>query len=275
MGKFNNKVAFVTGGASGIGRALCQELARRGTTVIVTDINEPGAADVALSINDMGGKAESFFLDVTKYDDIEKLIEYTTSKYKRLDYMFNNAGIAVLGEARDSQIDHWRRIVEVNQMGVVYGTMIAYKRMIEQGSGHIINTSSYSGLFGYPLCAPYAMTKHAVAGLSTSLRFEAAGLGVKVTVICPGPVQTNIASSATKLVDESQEKFFLNLFTMGMDTVKAAKVILRGVSWNKAIIIFPFHAKLTWWLYRIYPGILTLFGRTMTKGFRKFVRAKN
>ena len=275
MGKYKNKVAFVTGGASGIGRALCQELARRGATVIVTDINEQGAVDAASSINQNGGRAESFILDVTKNDDIQKLVDYTISKYKRIDYMFNNAGIAVLGEARDVQPDHWRRIVEVNQMGVIYGTMIAYKHMIDQGSGHIINTSSYSGLFGYPLCVPYSTTKHAVVGLSTSLRLEAAGLGVKVTVICPGPVQTNIASSATKLIDESKQNFFLNIFTMGMDTVKAAKVILRGVSRNRAIIIFPFHARVTWWLYRIYPGIITAFGRTLMKGFRKFVRAKN
>jgi NAD(P)-dependent dehydrogenase (short-subunit alcohol dehydrogenase family) len=275
MKKFKDKVAFVTGGASGIGRALCQELARRGATVIVTDINEQGAKDVALSIAEKKGKAEAFRLDVTRHDDIQQLVDFTTSKYKRLDYMFNNAGIAVLGEARDAQMEHWRRIIEVNQMGVIYGTMIAYKYMIDQGSGHIINTSSYSGLFGYPLCVPYATTKHAVVGLSTSLRFEAAGLGVKVTVLCPGPVQTNIASSATKLVDVSKENFFLKIFTMGMDTVKAAKVILRGVSKNKAIIIFPFHARVTWWLYRIYPGILTPLGRILIKGFRKFARAKN
>ena len=275
MKKFKDKVAFVTGGASGIGRALCRELARRGAVVIVTDINEQGVIEVASSITADGGKAEPFILDVTRYDDIKKLMDYTISKYNRIDYMFNNAGIAVLGEARDVQPDHWRRIIEVNQMGVIYGTMIAYRQMIDQKSGHIINTSSYSGLFGYPLCVPYSTTKHAVVGLSTSLRLEAAGLGVKVTVLCPGPVQTNIASSATKLVDESKENFFLNIFTMGMDTIKAAKVILRGVSRNKAIIVFPFHARITWWLYRIYPGILTLFGRVMTKGFRKFVRANN
>lgn len=275
MKKYRDKVAFVTGGASGIGRALCIELGRRGAVVIVTDIDEDGAREVAQSILSNGGRAESFLLDVTSYEDVKKLVEYTTTKYNRLDYMFNNAGIAVLGDARDVQIDHWRKIIEVNQMGIIHGTMTAYKYMIGQGFGHIINTSSYSGLFGYPLCSPYATTKHAVVGLSTSLRMEAAGLGVKVSVLCPGPVRTNIASSATKLVDKKGEDFFLNVFTMGMDTEKAAKVILRGVSRNKAIIIFPFHARATWWLYRIHPGIITPLGRLLIKGFRKFVRAKD
>ncbi len=275
MSEFKDKVVFITGGASGIGQALCMELGRRGAIVIATDINEKGIEEVAESITENGGQAQAFYLDVTKYEEVENLIEKAISKYNRLDYIFNNAGMAVLGEVRDSQIDHWRKIVDINQMGIIYGTLIAYKVMINQGNGHIINTSSYSGLFGYPLCAPYAVTKHAVVGLSTSLRYEAADLGVKVSVICPGPVKTNIANSATKLVDDTKENFFLNVFTMGMDTKKAAKVILRGVSRNKAIIVFPLHARVTWWLYRINPGIVSLIGRGIVKAFRKFMRGKS
>ncbi len=272
MNTFKDKVAFVTGGASGIGRALCMELGKREAIVVAADIDEQGAKEVAASITSNGGRAKAYHLDVTKAEDIQKLIDETYSEYGRLDFMFNNAGIAIFGEVRDAQLDHWINLININQVGVIQGTLAAYEKMIEQGTGHIVNTASISGLTPYPICVPYTITKHAVVGLTTSLRLEAAGLGVKVSVVCPGPIQTNIANSATRLHTQSTEDIFAKAFTMGMDTQKAAKIILRGVKRNKAIIVFPFHAKFAWWLYRIHPALATPMGRAMVKGFRKFVR---
>lgn len=274
MRSFKDKVAIMTGGASGIGSAMCKELGKQGAIVIVTDIDEVGAHQVASEINAGGGRAKALHLDVTKAEDVQKVVHETISEYGRLDYMFNNAGIAILGEARDACMDDWHRVIEINQLGVVYGTIAAYEKMIEQGFGHIVNTASYSGLLGYPLCVPYATTKHAIVGLSTSLRLEAAGLGVKVTVICPGPVRTNITKSATVKNTTKLDDAFgqAPLVTIGAD--KAAKIILKGVARNRAIIVFPFHARLTWWLSRLHPEMVSPGWRLFVSSFRKHIRGK-
>jgi len=135
------------------------------------------------------------------------LAEETASAYGRLDYQFNNAGIAIGGDARDLTLDQWRRVLDVDLYGVLYGTLAAYPIMVNQGFGHIVNTSSAAGLLPTPLNAPYCTAKHAVVGLSLSLRAEGADLGVKVSAVCPGYVRTPIFGNAVvvnlprKLVD--------------------------------------------------------------------------
>ncbi len=190
MDIFRDKVAIVTGGASGIGHMLCQELCRLGALVVVADVDSRGAEEVASAILKAGGRARAAFLDVSRVESVRGLVDEILSEHGRLDYMFNNAGIAIVGELRDMSLEHWQRIIDVNLWGVIYGTTAAYSIMARQGSGHIINTASLAGLIGYPASTAYAATKSAVIGLSTSLRAEAAGLGVKVSVVCPGYVQT-------------------------------------------------------------------------------------
>ena len=262
---FKDKVAIVTGGASGIGQAVCEELGRRGTRVVVADVNSEGAEKVAAGISANGGQAEAAYLDVTQSDQIQKLIDQTASKHGRLDYMFNNAGIATLGEVRDMTPEQWDRIIGINLMGVVYGTTAAYSLMVEQGFGHIVNTASQAGLYPVALTTSYALTKHGVVGLSTSLRAEGAGLGVKVSVICPGPVASRIVDDATRLGEYKKDVFADVPSFMLMDAPKAARVILKGVARNRAIIVFPFLARYLWWLHRISPSISDLSARMMNR----------
>jgi short-subunit dehydrogenase len=106
--------------------------------------------------------------------------------------MFNNAGVGLVGEVRDLDLEHWQQLLSVNLWGAIYGTISAYQVMVQQGTGHIINVSSIAGLVPTPLGTPYATSKHALVGLSTSLRAEAAGLGVRVSVVCPAFVRTGI-----------------------------------------------------------------------------------
>jgi NAD(P)-dependent dehydrogenase (short-subunit alcohol dehydrogenase family) len=269
MDHFQDKVAIVTGGASGIGRALCQELGQRGAVVIVADINSEGAEQVASAIA-AEGRARAVHLDVSQEEAVQKLIDETASEHGRLDYIFNNAGIAISGEVRDLNLEHWRRVLDVNFLGVLYGTTIAYELMVQQGFGHIVNTASLAGLIGYPTNTPYAATKYAVVGLSNSLRLEAAELGVKVSVVCPGYVDTGIYEAGT-IVNVSQadkEKLHAEIPFKLMDVNKAAHAILRGVKRNKAIIVFPAHARLLWWLYRLNPSLLTPLGSSIVKGLR-------
>lgn len=267
MSKFNDKIAVVTGAASGIGRALCEELIREGAIVVMADIQREGLERLASEIKESGGRAHTAYLDVSSPDEVQALIARVVSEHGRLDYIFNNAGIAIAGEARDLSLDHWRRIVNVNLWGVIYGTSAAYPVMIKQGFGHIVNTASLAGLVGSPTMIPYATTKSAVVALSTSLRAEAEEFGVRVSVACPGFIQTGIFDSAT-YVHARQEDILAKLPFKLMDVGKAARLILRGVARNKAIIVFPFYGRLLWWLERINGSLTIPLARKAVKDFR-------
>jgi NAD(P)-dependent dehydrogenase (short-subunit alcohol dehydrogenase family) len=184
-GSPDEKVAIVTGGGSGIGEAVCRELARRGAWVVVADINGDDADRVATAIVKDGGQAAAARVDVSRETDVTSLVEQTAADCGRLDYLFNNAGIAIGGDARDLTLDHWRRVLDVDLYGVLHGMRAAYPIMARQGFGHIVNTSSAAAFLPDPGDAPYCTAKHAVVGLSLSLRLEGADLGVKVGVICP------------------------------------------------------------------------------------------
>ena len=242
------KVAIVTGGGSGIGEALCRELARRGTRVVVADIDGDNAGRVAAAITAGGGQAEARTIDVASEPDVTRLVQDTASAHGRLDYLFNNAGIAIGGDARDLTLDHWRRVLDVDLYGVLHGTRAAYPIMAGQGSGHIVNTSSAAAFFAAPGNAPYCTAKHALVGLSLSLRLEGADLGVKVSCVCPGFVRTNIYHNAqavgmTLPAGVPREQLAGTPAKM-MAPSRAAQVILDGVARNKALIVFP--ASMRW-----------------------------
>jgi NAD(P)-dependent dehydrogenase (short-subunit alcohol dehydrogenase family) len=265
---FQNKVAVVTGGASGIGQALCEELARRGAAVVVADIDSQRAQHVASAIVGQGGRAESVEVDVADAKQMERLVEQTGAHHRRLDYFFNNAAIGVVGELRDLVPEHWRRLVDVNLLGVVYGTMAAYAIMIRQGSGHIVNVASLAGLMPSPVLTPYATSKWAVVGFSTSLRVEASSLGVKVSVACPSMVRTNFPDR-TAYVNVRKEEFLKRLpCRFMMEPGDAAQAILRGVARNQSVIVCPWHGRLVWWCQRHFPWLLAPLWRITVREWR-------
>ena len=122
MDSLEEKVAIVTGGGSGIGEGLCLELARRGARVVVADINADDAGRVAAAIAANGGRATARPVDVAKEQNVRRLVEETAAAHGRLDYLFNNAGMAIGGDARDLTLDHWRRVLDVDLYGVLHGT---------------------------------------------------------------------------------------------------------------------------------------------------------
>lgn len=249
-------VAIVTGAGSGIGEAVSRELARRGTRVVVADIKGHDAKRVAAAIADSGGQATASSVDVSKEQDIRGLVEETAAAYGRLDYQFNNAGIAIGGDARDLTPDQWRRVLDVDLYGVLYGTLAAYPIMVRQGFGHIVNTSSGAGLVPTPLNAPYCTAKYAVVGLSLSLRLEGADLGVKVSVVCPGYVRTPIFDDAVmvglppEMVNRPPGRIKM------MESAEAARVILTGVARNRAVIAFPRYIRWAWRAASLFPRLL-------------------
>jgi NAD(P)-dependent dehydrogenase (short-subunit alcohol dehydrogenase family) len=267
MNVFAGRIAIVTGAASGIGRALAEALAERRARVVVSDIDGARASVVVASIERAGGEASVAVLDVTSADAVQSVVESTVATQGRLDYMVNNAGIGVGGEVRDLSLDHWRRIVDVNLWGVIHGVAAAYPVMVRQRSGHIVNIASLAGLGASPTMAPYATTKHAVVGLSTSLRAEGADLGVRVSVVCPGFVQSGIYDAAT-VVNARKDLLVARLPFRPIPATRAAAEILRGVEKNRSIIVFPFYARVLWRLRRLHPSLLARLEARMVRDFR-------
>src|SRR5213594_3626695 len=265
MRAFENCSAIVTGGSSGIGRALSEQLATAGARVVVADIEGHAAEQAAASIRERGGQAEAAQVDVSDASQVEKLVAETSGKLGRLDFMFNNAGIAAVGELRDGNLEDFRRVVEVNLFGVVHGTMAAYRVMLGQGFGHIVNISSVTGLMPTPILSAYSATKWAIVGFSQALRIEAAELGVKVQVACPGLVGTQIAERNVYWnVRKEDYLAWLPWQRWMLTPAQAAKAILRGTLRNKGIIVFPFSASVACRLYRLWPGLFSpLMRRTL------------
>jgi NAD(P)-dependent dehydrogenase (short-subunit alcohol dehydrogenase family) len=262
---FHNATAIITGGASGIGRALAEELAQRGCEVVLADLQIELAQEVASKIQASGGKAQAMEVNVVDFPAVEKLVQATVKRTGRLDYMFNNAGIVVAGSVDLYGIEDWNYVVDVNLRGVINGVQAAYKRMVSQGFGHIVNTASMAALMPGPGNVSYTMTKHGVLGLSTSLRAEAAHRGVRVSVICPGVIRTPILEGGKycrTLIELPLEKvrdMFERLRPMPSNIF--AQKVLNAVAKNKAIIIYPSWWRRIWWINRISPTLGIFLGQ--------------
>ena len=255
MGAFRDKVAIVTGGGSGIGRALCQELARRGARVTAADINPQRAEETAESVLRSGGKCTAAPLDVTDASAVDALIADVVEQHGRVDYMFNNAGIGVGGQARDLALQDWRDVIEVNLFGVINGIRAVYPQMIKQGSGHIVNTSSVEGLVPFASNLPYTASKFAVVGLSQGLRTEAEPLGVKVSVVCPGYTDTPIFTES-RVVNLDRDRAAGVVGNMKpMSPQECVKVMLRGVARNQPIIVISDAGRFAWFMSRLSPEL--------------------
>jgi NAD(P)-dependent dehydrogenase (short-subunit alcohol dehydrogenase family) len=253
------KVAVVTGAAGGIGAGLVRGLRAGGATVVATDVAESPVVDRTLDVRD----AAAF----------DALVAEVVAEHRRMDLLVNNAGIAIVGDVERLSIDHWRRTIDVNLMGVVNGVHAAYQRMIDQGHGKIVNVASVAGLIPSPLLTAYSTTKHAIVGLSTSLRVEGRPKGVGVHVVCPGPIETALLDSkgpsdlpdATGGVDGRR---YLTQIVRGrpypVDSLVAD--VLAGIARDRAVIVAPASARFLRTAYRATPSLfLRLAGVGVTQ----------
>lgn len=260
---FGNAVAIVTGGASGIGKAIAGALYARGCNVVIADLDFDLAEQAAGELRSGRGAASARDLDVTSFADVREVVDDTLKRYGRLDFMFNNAGISAGGELLDHTIEAWQKILEVNLGGVIHGIQAAYPAMVSQGFGHIVNTASMQGLMASPLTASYSTTKHAIVGLSRALRAEAWSRGVRVSVLCPGVVRTPLLQGGRhgiflhSMPEDRQRELTLQLFERfrPMEPSRFAEKVLDQLSRNKGIIVVPSWWKLFSWIDRASPTL--------------------
>jgi len=263
---FEDAVSIVTGGASGIGLALGQALAARGSQVVLADRQLDLAEEAATGLRSSGARVTVAELDVRDFAAVERVVQQAIDQHGRLDFLFNNAGIGIAGDVQVHELQDWYEMLDVNLRGVIHGIQAAYPIMVGQGFGHIVNTASMAGLIPTPGCTGYAATKHAVVGLSESLRIEGAAAGVRISVLCPGVIRTPILEDGGKygkLLMHMPKEFERLMWKRlrPMDPDRFAKKVMWAVAKNRAIIVIPWRWRLFWWLHRLSPSLALCLGR--------------
>ncbi|MEY2570260.1 MAG: hypothetical protein QOE63_610 [Acidimicrobiaceae bacterium] len=276
---FEGKSVIVTGGASGIGRALASSLVASGADVTLADIDAAMVTQTATEIGATAGRA----VDTRDATAMEALVDEVATRHGSIDFVFNNAGISLGGPTHELSAAHWDRIIDINLRGAVNGVRAAYPRMIEQGHGHIVNTASGAGLAAPPFVTPYATTKFAVVGLSISLRSEAALHGVRVSALCPGSIDTPILDRApdpdlpaTESATVTAREYLAAVKQKPISADRFAQRALQQVARNKAIIVVPRSAKALWCVQRISPALMgVLTGSIARKVQRELIRPRS
>lgn len=271
---YDGAVAWVTGAGSGIGRSLCGVLVERGAVVIAVDIDGDAAEATGEAIAPTMSRSKpaqviARRVDVTDAAAVAASIRDAIGDLGRLDLVFNNAGITgPIGEYRLVRPHHWDEVLDVNLRGVINGVSAAYPIMIDQGWGQIVNTASAAGLAPTAGAVAYATTKHAVVGLSRSLRVEASVHGVGVTVLCPGALETPILDSAPPDDLADDDDFWLpdtrKLFRRSTgikDPDDFARYALEKIADNAAVVVYGRRTRALTTAARLAPGLVERLSR--------------
>lgn len=263
MTQIKDQVAFVTGAASGIGRALALELANRGAkSVVISDVNEAELEKTAEMVRAKQVNVIARKLDVSDREAVEALVDETIQTQGGIDLIFNNAGVALGASTEEMSYDNLEWMMGINFYGVVHGTKAALPHMVAKDHGHIVNISSIFGFIGVPTQSAYCAAKFAVRGFTESLVHEMAGKNVNITTVHPGGIKTNIARNA-----RMQESTSAAAAAEGRDPgedfekiarttpAEAANVILNGVEKNKKRVMIGLDAHIITRMVRFFPGL--------------------
>jgi len=201
--RFEGKVVLITGAGSGIGRATAKLFARRGANVIVADVDPEGGKETVAMIRKEGGDAAFIEVDVTKSENVKRMVEFALGNYGRIDVLFNNAGIELHGKYRleDTSEQGWDKVLDVNLKGLFLCSKYVISEMIKQGGGVVVNNASIDGLFSFPSPnASYCASKGGVVLLSKTMARNCAAHNIRVNCICPGPVATGMTKPTEEML---------------------------------------------------------------------------
>jgi NAD(P)-dependent dehydrogenase (short-subunit alcohol dehydrogenase family) len=226
MRKLENKIALVTGAATGIGRATAIALAKEGAKVMVTDINETEGLETVNRIKKEGGQAKFFQLDVSKKEQVDAAVMEIFTTEGALDLAVNNAGIGGVPSAlHEIKLEDWKRMMDINLTGVFLCLQAELKCMLQKGSGRIVNVASLAGLNGMPGGSSYSAAKHGVIGLTKSVAAEYGSLNIRTNAVCPGFIQTPILDNVPQSILDHSTKFRVPMKRIGQPEEVAKAIV--------------------------------------------------
>lgn len=247
---------FITGGASGLGRALAERYAKAGYRVAIGDVSEARGEEVLRLLERTAPDAASFRCDVREEQDLERVADALEERWGGVDIVVNNAGVAVGGGIAEVPLADWQWILDINLLGVVRGCRVFTPRFRAQGGGRFVNVASMAGLIHPPRMAAYCAAKAAVVALSETLRFELAGDGIEVTVVCPSFFRTNLAESLRAPDEETVRatRELVNGARLGAEEI--AERVYRGVERGDFHVLPHGDGKAAWLFKRLVPFAL-------------------
>lgn len=256
MRNFANKVALVTGAASGIGQALAIELARQGAHVVLVDVDENGLEDTRREVEAKARKALVIPTDVSNAREVKVLCERAVAEMGQVDILANVAGIAIFADIREMKLEDWNRILGINLYGPIHTISFLLDHMIQRGSGHILNVASGAGLVAQPGMGGYSTSKFGLVGLTEILRAEVSRHGVGVTAVCPGAVKTNIFNAAAYINYDVSGPLDAILKYMAWPPERAARAIVRAVRKNRPLVTLSLTIHMQYGLKRLFPSLV-------------------
>ena len=255
MGRWNNQIVWVTGASSGIGKACAESWARRGATVVLSARKAETLDAVAAPLRDIGADVHVVTLDLSNSDSLPAVAQDVQEKIGPVDVMVHCGGISQRSKAIETALDVDRRVMEIDYFGTLALTKALLPSMVKRGRGHFVVVTSLMGLFSSPLRSGYCGAKHALHGFFESLRAEHHDDGLKVTMVCPGFIRTNISLNAV-VGDGSQQGTMDAKTGAGMTAEQCAERMVKAVERNKAEVLIGRYEIFAAYIKRLSPALL-------------------
>lgn len=261
--KFENKVVWITGSSSGIGEHTAYEFAREGASLILTALEADLLEKVCARCQELGSpKAVALPFDLSQKDQVADLADKAWNTFGHIDVFYNNAGISQRGKTAETEMRVINKVMDINYFAPVIMTKVILPRMIERGGGQLVVTTSINGRFGFPLRCAYSSSKHALYGFFETIQAEYFNEGIRVTIVCPGRVQTKISFYALEKDGKQHAKLDAGQ-AGGCTPEEAGHKIVKAVYRKKREVLVGRTELLMVYIKRFFPGLCAKLARTV------------